>query len=332
MTPGDLTLMTLAAAVFTALTLLALAMYVRRRRRVADGFADADILRQLLGGDLKATPWRRIALVAAAALALAGALLDPALARDPAPRPGPVVLLLDASGSMLVDDTGPPRLELQRTAARALIQAIPDRAIGIVAFAGSAYALTPPTRDRGALEMYLAALDPTIVTQNGSALGAAIRQGLGLLAAPDGAARGTIVLFGDGGETENPGAALAAAALAGDNDVRLYTVGVGTPMGGPVPALDLADGSLQGFLRDANGELLVSRLDEDLLRAIAARGEGIYLDARDAGTTGALREAIQGRAGEERQQGSVPPFIWLACFAFALLLLEPLEPLTGRSA
>src|SRR5690606_19277247 len=151
---------------------------------------------------------------------------DPSLASGRRAARGPVVLLLDASSSMLADDADGRRIDAEREFARHLVEALPDVPIGIVAFAGRAFSLTPPTRDRGSVEMYLATLDPTIVTRSGSALGAAIRQGIGLLGGSDRPSGGTIVLIGDGDETDDPEAGLEAAALARRSGVVVHTVGV----------------------------------------------------------------------------------------------------------
>lgn len=310
--------------------LIAVGLYVRRRRLVARAAGDAPLLRELLGGNLGAAPKLRLFLVVGAALSLAAALLDPDVASIRAARGGPVVLLLDASGSMLVEEGGNRRLETQRDLARRLAAELPDVPIGIVAFAGEAYSLTPPTRDRAALEMYLANLDPTIVTQTGSALGAAIRQGLGLLNAAEGPG-GSLVLFSDGDETEDEAAAADAASLASRSGVAIHVVGVGTSSGAPVPALDLATGSVEGFLRAPDGSIRISRLESDFLAEVADRGGGTYRVARDGDPIPSLVTHLVESDSPPRPSGTMPPYAWLAGAAFLLLLIEPVaEPLRRR--
>ncbi|MEX2584671.1 MAG: VWA domain-containing protein [Gemmatimonadota bacterium] len=321
----------IAASMFVLLFCAAVAAWVRRRRRVARALGDADLIRRLLPVDLAALPWRRLGWLGFAAATLTLAMLDPALTRSVPLRGGPVVLLLDASGSMLVEDVGAARLDVQREVATDLVARLPDVPIGVVAFSGRAYSLTPPTRDAGAIRMYLSAVDPTIVSQTGSALGAAIRQGIGLLQAEEGAAPGSIVLIGDGDETEDREAALAAAELARRSGLRLHAAAVGTTSGGPVPALDLTTGTVQGFLRDPSGELVLSRVDEDLLRTITRRGGGIYVPAGQEAAVDRLAEALRG--GEPRPTGApadVPLHVWLLGAAFFLLLLEPLATVERR--
>jgi Ca-activated chloride channel homolog len=319
----------LTAGVFFALSALAILVYVRRRRRVARAIADPDLLRDLLGTDLQRVPWSRIVPALVAALALAIALLDPAIGSQPPVRRGPVVLLMDASGSMLVEDVGLRRIDLQRELAGELMQELGNVPIGLVAFSGRAFSLTPPTRDAGALRMYLASLDPNIVTQSGSAVGAAIRQGIALL----GEGGGTIVLLGDGDETEDREAALQAAQLAARSDVTLHTVAIGTRAGGPVPALDLATGAVQGFLRADQGDLILSRVDEDFLRTLSRRTGGAHFGVDEQNVPQRLSEAITGPAVAPRLQGTaMPPHAWLALTAFLLLVLEPVGPLLRRTS
>jgi Ca-activated chloride channel family protein len=315
------------ALIFLALLTTGLALYVRRREVVARLIGDRDLVQALTGIDLHERPWPRLALVLLAGIALAGALLSPPLESERPASRGPVVLILDASASMLAEDAGGSRIDAERVLARSLVDALPDRPIGIVAFAGRAFSLTPPTRDRGAIDMYLDALDPTIVTQTGSALGAALRQGLGLVGASGDPTGATIVLVGDGDETDDPDAALEAAELVGRAGVTIHAVGVGGEEGAPVPALDPATGEVGGTLRDEAGEPIVSRRTDDLLREIASEGGGTYLVAtgNDAAVT-SLAEQIRG-GGEElsepRSGGRLPAHVWMALIALALLVAEP---------
>jgi Ca-activated chloride channel homolog len=324
LSPGFLRL---AALLFLVVTIAGLVGYVTRRRRTARLFGDPALLLRLVGEDLAAIPWRRVVPVGLGVVALSLALIDPRLPPEPPSGGAPVVLVMDASGSMLAEDVVPRRLELQRALARDLVRELPEVPIGIVAFAGRAYSLTPPTRDRSSLDMYIATVDPTIVTQTGSALGAAIRQGMALLGAGGGSGRGgTIVLLSDGDETEDAAAAREAAALARRIGARIHTVGIGTAAGGTVPALDLTTGEAEGVLRGPDAQPLVTRLDEDLLRGIARGGNGIYVRGGEPGAVERLGEEVRGLTAREGggEGGGVPAYVWLAGAALMLLTLEPL--------
>lgn len=324
-------LLRIVAGAFLLIMAAAIALYIRRRRAVAALVGDRALLRQLLGADLHRLPGLRLALVLLATAALTLALLDPTVSSAPPTRMGPAVLLLDASGSMLTDDVGPRRIDLQRELAEELAAELSEVPVGIVAFAGRAYALSPPTLDRTSVAMYLESLDPTIVTQSGSAVGAAIRQGLGLLSAAGTPAGGSLVLFSDGDDTEDADAALEAAELARENGVQVHVVGVGTPAGGPVPALDIVTGAVEGFLRNPDGSVLVSRLGVDLLESIARAGGGAYVAAGTGSVVERLAPLFEAPAAPDPAPDGLPLYAWLAGAALLLLVVEPLtDPVRRR--
>ena len=300
-------------------------LYVRRRRRVAEAFGDADLLARLLGTDLRRPPWGRLALVLAAGAALAAALTDPRWGSGAAAgltTGGPVVLVIDVSNSMLVEDASPTRLAWTRAAARGFTRELGDAPVGMVVFAGRAYALAPPTRDAGAIDLYLDALDTRMITQTGSALAGAVRQSVGLLIAGD-SEGGAMVVFSDGNTNEDPADVEEAAALARRAGVPVFTVGVGSGAGGPVPDLDAATGERLGYKREVSGEVIVSRLGEGLLMALAEETGGAYLSADEA-SPGRLAELVRARSGGRGPGGPEAParYAWFAGAALLLLLAE----------
>src|SRR5690606_36477868 len=179
------------------------------------------------------------------------------------------VLTMDISKSMLAPDISPDRLERARLLARRIVHEMRTDRIGLVVFAGRAYVLSPLTTDHGALDLYLDALDPQIVSQGGSSLAVALTQAADL-------ARGrvetggdrAVVLVSDGEALEEADAVRNAAERAARAGVRVFTVGVGTDAGSPIPDYDAA-GRSQGYKRDENGEIVISRLDTGLLRDVA---------------------------------------------------------------
>ncbi|HET8656531.1 MAG TPA: VWA domain-containing protein [Longimicrobiaceae bacterium] len=301
-------------------------LFVRRRRRVARALGDAALLRRLTGADLHALPRLRVALVLAAALALGAALADPRWgtgAGATGARGGPVILALDASNSMLTHDVAPSRLAEEKSAARALARALPGTPVGIVAFAGRAYALTPPTVDPAALDLYLNALDPRMVTQTGSAVAAAVRQSLSLLASGD--QPGSIVLISDGDTSGEPGALGDALKLARRAGIPVYTLGVGTPAGAPVPALDPRTGRESGYLREPSGDIAVSRLREELLQRIARETGGSYARlGQDSTGPRQLAAELRSSAASGAATGAGIPthYAWFAAAALLLLVVE----------
>jgi Ca-activated chloride channel family protein len=191
------------------------------------------------------------------------------------PVRGDLVVVLDASRSMLARDVGPDRLTHARAAIAALLEALPGRRVAVVVFAGSAHLAVPLTPDRDAARLLLDAVHPDEMPLQGTDVGRALLSAERALAGGGAAAAGArAVLLVSDGEDHGPGAAGAAErlALAG---VPLFTAGVGTAAGAAVP---LPGG---GPARDEQGRAVVSRLDEAGLAELAARGGGRYarLDA-----------------------------------------------------
>lgn len=328
----------LAWGVAAALVVVAgVAVYVRRRRHVARAIGDPGLVSRMAGEDLLSPPWARVIAICMAAIAVAGALSDPRWGgvEVESVRGGTVVLVLDASSSMLAGDLPPSRLERERDAARTLARELPDSPIGIVAFAGRAYAVAPPTLDPGAIDLYLDALHPDMVTQSGSSLGSAVRQGLAMLLASEQAGEGAIVLVSDGDTEEDAEMLRDAADLARRAAVRVHVLGAGTAAGAPVPSMDFETGTTAGVMRTATGEPVVSRLKEAPLRELAERTGGAYLELSDPEAARRLASVISGRATAARRledPGALPAprYQWLAFLALALLVWESATTGTRR--
>lgn len=325
----------LLAPLLPALMALAVALYVRRRRRVAGALGEPPLVRRLVGEDLNRVPWLRAALTLGAALALGLAAAEPsapaAAAATAAGRD--VVLVLDVSNSMRVEDVPPNRLERQREAAHRLLRALRNDRVGLVVFAGQASVLAPPTRDHGAVAMLIDAAHPEIALQTGSAIGGGLRQAAGLLAATADRPGGRVaVLISDGEpQGEAADAAFAAARRAAGLGVTVHTLGVGTARGGPVPDIDPRTGARTGYKRDpADGRIAISALDDALLRQIARETGGTYHHLDEPAVIDAL--LVQLGAGEPADRdaapvGRVPRYIWLVVLALALIAADAVAAL-----
>lgn len=317
-------------ALFPALLLAALLLWWRRRREVAEALGDPALVRRLAGTDLRAFPGRRAAL-----LLPAGALLGVAAAgprwgnADAGARGhGDVVLVLDASNSMLVEDVAPSRLARERTLARALVDRLAGSRVGLVAFGGSGHVLSPMTSDASAIHLYLDALSPEIVNQGGTSLDSALRQALALLGGPgEGPTGGSIVLVSDG-EALEPRELLAGSIdQARRLGVHVHTVGMGTAAGGPVPHVDPASGERRGFKHEPDGSTAVSRLDEATLHTIARQTGGTYRWMPDArGAAELARVAAQGGRAAGGRGTSLPEnrYEWFLGLALALIAMDSL--------
>ena len=155
-----------AAVVVVACVAVGAGLFLRRRQRLLRHFGDRALAERILGPAASRPPTVRVVMALAAAAALGLALLQPMDAERPdAARGRAVVVVIDVSTSMLVEDQHPSRLEWTRAATGLLVQALGEIPVGVVVFAGRAYALVPPSVDPTAVHLYLDALDPGMVTQ-----------------------------------------------------------------------------------------------------------------------------------------------------------------------
>ena len=236
-------------------------------------------------------------------------------------RGADIVVALDLSRSMLADDVAPNRLAAARQALAGLLSALRGERIGLVAFAGSAFLVCPPTGDYGIFEAMLAEAGPDMMPLGGSALAGALREARRAFETAEGAK--FLILISDG---EDHGAdAAAAAADLRRAGIIVHGVAVGTPAGG---LIRLPGGD---FLRDDGGAIVSSRARPEALSAIAAAGGGRLLDlAHD-------RRALVALHSAEMSTGKSPATTARMAraerfhlpLAVALLLLA-IEPFLGR--
>lgn len=318
-------------ALLPALVLAGLLLWWRRRRDVAEALGDPALVRRLAGTDLRAFPLRRAALLLPAAAALGVAAAGPrwgTAAVRAGETQGDVVLVLDASNSMLAEDVPPSRLEREREAARTLVGRLGGR-VGLVAFGGSGQVLSPLTSDGAAVHLYLDALSPDIVNQSGTSLYSALRHALELLGtAGSGGGTGAVVLVSDGEALDPPRMVDLAVDEAVRRGVPVHTVGIGTATGAPVPDHDDLTGRRIGFKREPDGAVATSRLDERTLRRIAQQTGGTYTAATDPRSLAALAAvASRGGRAEGARGESLPDnrYAWFVGIALVLIAMDALS-------
>ncbi len=236
----------------------------------------------------------RLALLLAGTSLLVVALARPqwGIVREKVEREGKdVVLVLDTSGSMATADVAPSRFFLARQALLSLIARLEGDRFALVAFEGEAYPLVPLTLDADALGLFLETVEPGIVPAPGSSLGTGLAKGLDSFVDKERRNK-AMVLVSDGEDLG--GDVEAAIARAKELGVVVYTVGVGTEAGQPVPDID-AEGRTKGYKRDESGNAVVSRLDMSTLEAIAngTGGRAFRITPADASLSG-LASALEG--------------------------------------
>jgi Ca-activated chloride channel homolog len=181
-----------------------------------------------------------------------------------------IMVLVDVSPSMMVADVEPNRLERARREISDFLRVVEGDRVGLVAFAGAAFVQCPLTLDYGAVQMFLGALEPGLIPVPGTDLGAAIETGLSAFDLTSETDK-VLLLITDGEDNENKG--LDAAGRAKEKGIKVYVFGIGDPSGAPVPA---GDGK-GGFRKDAEGKVILSKLDEEGLKRIASMTGGGYV-------------------------------------------------------
>ena len=181
-----------------------------------------------------------------------------------------VVIALDVSNSMLAQDYSPNRLERAKLAIARIVDKLRDDRIELVVFAGGAYVQLTVTTDYVSAKMFLNSISTESVPVQGTALGEAINTSARSFSAQSEKSRAIIVITDGENHEDDP---VGAARNAAEMGIRVFTIGVGSPEGKPIP---LKEG---GLLKDRNGEIVVTRLDEDILKQVAEVGGGAYVRA-----------------------------------------------------
>ncbi|OGS43873.1 MAG: hypothetical protein A3J79_13765, partial [Elusimicrobia bacterium RIFOXYB2_FULL_62_6] len=185
---------------------------------------------------------------------------------------GNIVIAVDTSLSMAARDLKPSRLENARLLLSAIAEQFADYRIGVAAFAGQAYIQCPLTTDKDAITYFATALSPGMLPEQGTDFAQAIRTSLGMLARYGG--QKVMVLITDG---ESHSAELNAALDAAvEQNLKIFTIGIGTPDGELIPMTD-SYGNTMEYKKDSAGKTVVSRLDENTLMKIAGRTGAAYL-------------------------------------------------------
>ncbi len=216
-----------------------------------------------------------------------------------------VIVAIDVSRSMLAEDIAPNRLEKAKFTVSTLIRRLDGDRVGLVAFAGEAFVQSPLTLDYAAALLFLNAMEPDIVSVQGTDLGAALQTALDAFDAGTNQHRALIVIT-DGEDHE--GGIDDAVERATDEGVRILAVGMGTPAGVPVPQFDAA-GRRTGFMRDEGGNVITSVLDETTLVRIVEETSGQYYRASPRGSElDELVEELTGETGRELESLEVTQF------------------------
>jgi Ca-activated chloride channel family protein len=233
---------------------------IRRRRRL-ENWGDPVLLTRLMPGASDRRPRLKFWLLTVAFAMGCFLLARPRKANE-------TMIALDVSNSMLADDVMPSRLEKSKRIISGLTDQLKDDKIGLIVFAGDAFVQLPITSDFISAKVFLNSISPGMVARQGTNIKDAIDLAVKSFTPNEGVGKAIIVIT-DGENHE--GGAVEAAQIAAEKGYLVYVLGVGLPSGTPIP------GERSGeFRKDRDGNVIVTRLDENMCREIAAAGGGAY--------------------------------------------------------
>lgn len=263
-----------------AIPLLALLFWhaFRMKRKALGRFGNPELLKRLTASVSRSRQIWKAVLLLLALVSLITALARPQLGTKmkTVKREGQDILIaLDVSLSMTAADVKPSRLEKAKHEIASLIERLRGDRVGLIAFAGRAFVQCPLTLDYGAARMFLNAMSPEIIPVPGTAIAEAIDQAVEAFVEKERKHK-VMILITDGEEHE--GDPLTAAGTAAGEGVVIYTVGIGSIQGVPIPVTD-ERGKPAGFKKDRQGNVVMTRLDEVILEKIALETGGKYYRA-----------------------------------------------------
>ena len=245
-----------------------------------------------------------------------------------------IVFALDMSRSMLAEDIAPNRLTASNQEVLETMNRLSSDRVGLVIFTSLSFVQSPLTTDYAAIDFFMNRLHPDQIPVGGTNISAAMQDSIEVLRGRDFEEEGdspmhrsenqVIVLLTDGEDHES--SPIAAADQARQEGIRIVTIGVGSRDGAQIPAYD-ERGNRSGYVRDEQGERVITRLDEDTLREIAALTDGTYIHFEQAGQASNqliafLDELERTSFDEQITERHVDRFLWFLVPAFILLTMS----------
>ncbi len=258
-----------------ALPLVALLYFYsnyRRKKRI-EKYGDPVLLEQLMPEVSKTRPNLKFWLVWAALGMLIFTLARPQFGSkmEKQKRSGvETIIALDISNSMLAEDITPSRLDKSKKLISRMVDEFTNDKVGLIVFAGDAFTQLPITTDYVSAKMFLESITPSLISSQGTNIGGAIQLALKSFTPQEGVGRAIIVIT-DGENHE--GGALEAAKEAAEKGIQVYVLGIGSTDGSPIPS---EEGGNE-FRKDKDGNVIVTRLNEEMCRNIAQAGNGVYI-------------------------------------------------------
>ena len=252
----------------------------KRKQRQLLEFGDPELMAQLMPDASKSRPIVKFALLIVALTLLIVAAARPQYGQQEktVKRQGiEVMVALDISNSMLAEDVAPNRLDRAKQMLSKMIDNMVDDKVGLVVFAGEAFTQLPITCDYVSAKMFLHTISPKLIPTQGTAIGAALQTAIRSFGSQESDAGRAIILITDGENHEDD--AIAAAKQVQELGIQVFVIGIGKPEGSPIPVPGTND-----YIKDRSGQVVVSRLNEEMCQEIAQAGKGAYVRCDNTNT------------------------------------------------
>ncbi|ALJ05716.1 BatB protein [Pseudalgibacter alginicilyticus] len=288
-------------------------------------FADKQTLKRLSPNQSVFKSTLKVIVLCLAFACFAIALVNPKIGTklETVKREGvDIVFAIDVSKSMVAEDIAPNRLEKSKQLVTQIINNLASDRIGIIAYAGQAFPQLPITTDYGAAKMFLQNMNTDMLSSQGTAINEAIKLAKTYFDNEEQTNR-VLIIISDGEDHSED--AVSVAEDANDEGIRIFTIGVGDIKGGPIPIKK--NGILLNYKKDSQGETVITRLNEEVLKSIAKEADGIYINGANTDVVVEnIREILNGMEKTEFEAKQFADFKdqfqWFLGFGIFLLLLD----------
>ena len=234
-----------------------------------------------------------------------------------------IVFAVDVSKSMLAEDVAPNRLEKSKQLVTQIINNLASDRVGIIAYAGTAFPQLPITTDYASAKMFLNNMNTDMLSSQGTAINEAIK--LAATYFDDESQTNKVLIIISDGEDHSQEAVDMARQVNQDADIRIFTIGVGTLKGGPIPIKQ--NGVVLNYKKNQKGETVITRLNEETLKGITDKAEGIYIDGKlTSNVVDKIKEVLNQMDKTEFESTQFADFKdqfqWFIGFAIFFLLLD----------
>ncbi len=267
----------LYALIILPVILLAYFVMQNAKRKARKKFGDIDLVEKLVPGRSRIKSISKLVLNLTGIALIIIACANPQIGTrlEEVKREGvDIIIALDVSNSMNAEDIRPSRLERSKQAISRLIDKLDNDRIGMIVFAGQAYVQLPITTDFSAAKLFLSTIETDMIPTQGTCIGCAIQMAQESYVGTDNKHK-ALVIITDGENHEDD--AVEAAKKANEAGIIIHTIGMGTTEGAPIPVYK--NGVHSDFMKDREGNTVLTKLETLTLERIAAEGKGVFIQA-----------------------------------------------------